>query len=141
MSLTKLDKTRRGAKSDALTLTPKQELAIFALLEAGTIENAALSVGVSRQSLWAWMKIEPFQARLTDARAELFREGMNALKGSMSKAASVLVKLMDSRSENVRRLAASAILGLGLKANESIEIEERLSRLERIAEENARIKF
>lgn len=136
-----MKESKRKLKSDALVLTPKQEAAIFALLEAGTIESAAKSVGVSRTSLWAWMKIEPFQARLTDARAELFREGMNALKGSMSKAASVLVKLMDSRSENVKRLAASAILGLGLKANESIEIEERLSRLERIAEENGRIKF
>ena len=136
-----MKENKRKAKSDALTLTPKQEAAIFALLEAGTIESAALSVGVSRTSLWAWMKIEPFRNRLTDARAELFREGMSALKGSMSKAAGVLVKLMDSKSENVRRLAASAILGLGLKANESIEIEERLSRLERIAEENSRIKF
>jgi len=136
-----MKRNERKTKADALALTPKQEAAIFALLEAGTIESAAQSVGVSRTSLWAWMKIEPFQARLTDARAELFREGMSALKGSMSKAAAVLVKLMDSKSENVRRLAASAILGLGLKANESIEIEERLSRLERIAEENSRIKF
>ena len=136
-----MKENKRKAKSDALTLTPKQEAAIFALLEAGTIESAALSVGVSRTSLWAWMKIEPFRNRLTDARAELFREGMSALKGSMSKAAGVLVKLMDSKSENVRRLAASAILGLGLKANETVEIEERLSRLERIAEENSRIKF
>jgi len=136
-----MKRNERKTKADALALTPKQEAAIFALLEAGTIESAAQSVGVSRTSLWAWMKIEPFQARLTDARAELFREGMNALKGSMSKAASVLVKLMDSRSENVRRLAASAVLGLGLKANETVEIEERLSRLERIAEENSRIKY
>jgi len=136
-----MKRNERKTKADALALTPKQEAAIFALLEAGTIESAAQSVGVSRTSLWAWMKIEPFQARLTDARAELFREGMNALKGSMSKAAGVLVKLMDSRSENVRRLAASAVLGLGLKANETVEIEERLSRLERIAEENSRIKY
>jgi len=136
-----MKENKRKAKSDALTLTPKQEAAIFALLEAGTIESAALSVGVSRTSLWAWMKIEPFRNRLTDARAELFREGMSALKGSMSKAASVLVKLMDSKNEDTRRLAASAILGLGLKANETVEIEERLSRLERIAEENSRIKF
>jgi len=136
-----MKRNERKTKSDALTLTPKQEAAIFALCESQTLEDAAQSVGISRTSLWAWMKIEPFQARLTDARAELFREGMSALKGSMSKAAGVLVKLMDSKSENVRRLAASAILGLGLKANESIEVEERLSRLERIAEENSRIKF
>jgi hypothetical protein len=136
-----MKRNERKAKPDALALTPKQEAAIFALLESQTLEDAAQSVGISRTSLWAWMKIEPFQTRLTDARAELFREGMSALKGSMSKAAAVLTKLMDSRSENVRRLAASAILALGLKANESLEIEERLSRLERIAEENSRIKF
>jgi len=136
-----MKRNERKTKADALALTPKQEAAIFALLEAGTIESAAQSVGVSRTSLWAWMKIEPFQARLTDARAELFREGMSALKGSMSKAASVLVKLMDSKSENVRRLAASAILGLGLKANESIEVEERLSKVELIIRENEKIKY
>jgi len=130
MNLTKLDKTRRKPKSDALALTPKQELAIFALLEAGTIESAALSVGVSRQSLWAWMKIEPFRDKLTDARAQLFREGMGALKGSMAKAAGVLVKLLDSNNANVRRLAAVAILSLGLKAHESVDLEARLGALE-----------
>lgn len=136
-----MKKHERKAKADALILTPKQEAAIFALLEAGTIENAALAVGVSRTSLWAWMKIEPFRDKLADARAELFREGMGSLKGSMGKAAAVLVKLMDSKSENIRRLAAVEILSLSLKAHETLEIEERLSRLERIAEENSRIKF
>jgi len=136
-----LNKSERKPKGDALMLTPKQEAAIFALLESSSMEDAAQTIGVSRTSLWAWMKIEPFQTRLMDARAELFREGMAALKGSMSKAAGVLVKLMDSRNENTRRLAAAAVLGLGLKAHESIDIEERLSRLEKIAEENSRIKI
>lgn len=125
-----MKESERKPKNSALMLTPKQEKAIFALLESQTLEDVALSVGISRTSLWAWMKIEPFRDKLTDARAELFREGMGQLKGSMAKAASVLVKLLDSNNANVRRLAAVAILSLGLKAHESVDLEARLEALE-----------
>ena len=115
------------------TLTLKQNAAISALVESPTIVEAARIVGISRTSLWLWLKLEPFKARLMEARAEVFRENMAGLKASLSKATTRLSKLLDSKDENIQRLSASTIWSLCLKANESIDLEERLARLEKIA--------
>lgn len=127
---------RPGRKSEAAELTPKQEAAILALLESPTLEGAARIGGVSRGSLWAWMKAEPFKGKLTAARGELFRENIAGLKATLSGATAKLAALLSSKDEGVRRLAASTLWSLSLKANETLDIEERLLRLERIAEEN-----
>lgn len=113
------------------TLSPKQEAALLAVLESDTMEDAAKAAGVSRTALWNWTRDDVFKARLAEARAELFGAALQSLKGSMKTAADVLARLMNSRNENTRRLAAAAVLTLGLKAHEALSVEERLSRLEK----------
>ena len=126
-------KKRKSASTDALI--ERQGRAVLALVEAPTVEDAAQRAGVSRSILYVWLRDEGFKARLDAARAELFHEGLDALRGTMGKAARVMAALLDSRNENTRRLTAVAVLGLGMKANETIDIEMRLARLEALASE------
>jgi cytochrome c biogenesis protein CcdA len=104
--------------------------AIKALVEAPTVEAAARSSGIGRTTLYRYMSEDDFKEELGEARAEAFAAGLAALKSAAAKAASTLAALMDSRSENTRRLAAIAVLSLGLKAAEAVDFESRLVRLE-----------
>jgi len=115
-------------------LTGKHLKAIAEILAAGTMEEAARRSGVSKSTLYEWMKQEPFYKRLEEARAEVFNEGLGIIKAGTSKAARKLIELLDSRNENTRRLTAQEILALSLKISETQEIERRLERLEELLE-------
>jgi len=129
---TKPNETEREMK--ARELTDRQRRAIPAMLEGKTIEAAAKAAGVSKTTLYEWMKQEPFHVRLEEARADLFKEGLDILKAASGKAARRLIELLDARNENTRRLTAREILALSLKISETQEIEKRLERLEEILE-------
>jgi len=115
-------------------LRGKQLKAIAEILETGSMEEAARRSGVSKTTLYEWMKQEPFRKRLEEARAEVFNEGLGIIKAGTSKAARKLIELLDSRNENTRRLTAQEILALSLKISETQEIERRLERLEELLE-------
>jgi hypothetical protein len=48
----------------------------------------------------------------------------------MARAAGTLAKLLDAEKESVRLGAARALLELGVKLRESVELEQRLAALE-----------
>jgi len=125
---------RRQVSAAASGLKQKQAAALLALIEAPTMADAARRAGVSRSALFLWMKDATFKAKLDELRAEMFDEGLGLLKAATSKAARVLSALLDSRNENTRRLAGVSILTLSLKANETMEIEARIRKLETIVE-------
>ena len=115
-------------------LTPRQYKAIEALLEAPTITAAAQAAGVARVTLYAWLKLEPFRNTLETARAAIYREGVDTLKGATGLAAGRLIELLDSRNENTRRLTAHEILTLAIRIDENQTLEKRLAALEQALE-------
>lgn len=115
-------------------LTDRQLRAIPAILEASSMEAAARAAGLSKGTLYEWLKQTPFRERLEAAREELFREGLSQLKGATRKAAQQLIGLLDARNENTRRLTAREILSLSLKIAEIQELEKRIERLEETLE-------
>jgi phage terminase small subunit len=133
--LDKNRRIRRQVSAAASGLKQKQAAALLALIETPTMTAAARRAGVSRSALFLWMKDATFKAKLDELRAEMFDEGLGLLKASMGRAARCLAALLDSRNENTRRLAAVSILGLGIKANETMEIEARIRKLETIVED------
>jgi len=130
MTRTKVNESER--EEGGRELTARQRHAIPLILESQTIEAAARAAGISKTTLYEWMKQDPFRLELESSRAALFKEGMDALKGAAGKAARKLVELLDSRNENTRRLTAREILTLGMKINEIQELERRVEQLEEI---------
>lgn len=117
-------------------LTSKQRKAIKYILENNSIEEAAREAKISRGSIYNWLKDEHFKERLERERTILFEEGLNALKGATTKAAKTLIELLESSDRNARRLAAKEIISFAIKAVEIKELEERVSQLEEILEQN-----
>jgi hypothetical protein len=71
--MTKNDETRR--------ISARQERALDFLAAGATITQAAKEIGVSRQTLSAWVNRDPFfRAALNERRADLWRSGQDRLR-------------------------------------------------------------
>jgi transposase len=110
--------------------------AIMCLLGSDSIELVAKKAGVSRGTIYNWLKDERFKGRLEQERQKLFEEGLNALKAATTKAAQTLIKLLDSKDLATRRLASKTIIDFAIKAVEMKELEERVGQLEKFVEQN-----
>lgn len=115
-------------------LTARQLKTIPAILDAPSMEAAARAAGIAKSTLYEWTRQEPFRAALEAARADIYRTGIDTLKGAAGKAAGRLIELLDSRNENTRRLTAREILALSMKIDESQTLEKRLTAIEEALE-------
>ena len=115
-------------------LTARQLKTISAILEAPSMEAAARAAGVAKSTLYEWIQLEPFRAALEAARGDIYRAGIDTLKGAAGKAAGRLIELLDSRNENTRRLTAREILALSMKIDETQTLEKRLTAIEEALE-------
>jgi hypothetical protein len=111
-------------------LTVNQEKAISAIIQAGTIEGAAGKVGLSRTTLYTYLKDESFKQRLDEERKLVFDEATGLIKTASKQAAATLVNLLGHRDPGVRRLTATNILNFAIKGVELHDLEERLDRIE-----------
>lgn len=123
-----------------MALTGRQLKAIPILIGCDTVEDAARKTGVAKGTLYGWMKEEEFNLAVSTARKKLLDKAMNKLTNVTMKAVNTLEKLLDAKSEAVRRAAANDILAHALKHRELSEIEDRLESVEKIVLERRTYK-
>jgi hypothetical protein len=123
--------SRNVQKQGAFSLSGKQERAILAVLESRSIEEACRKADISRTLYYKWLRNDPhFADALKDRRDAANEETLERLQTGLSGAVDVLVDLLASENEWVRRVAANDVISRFLKAKELGELEERLARLE-----------
>jgi hypothetical protein len=112
-------------------LSPKQEAAALALAAGHPLRVAAKQSGAGARTIKTWTATVPaFGRRVAELRAEMTARAVGRLADGMSFAADTLRKLLTAKSETVRLGAARAVLEIGNKLRESIELEERITALE-----------
>jgi hypothetical protein len=113
-------------------LSPKQEAAAVALASGCTIEVAARECSAAVRTIKTWLADVPeFRQRIDGLRADMTKQALGRLVDSMTSAADTLGYLSrKAKSENVRLNAARAVLEMGVKMRETVELEERLAALE-----------
>jgi hypothetical protein len=112
-------------------LTPKQEAAALALAAGATRAEAAGAARCGERTIRTWQAERPeFARRVAELRAEMSARACGRLADGMAAAADALRALLKARSETVRLGAARALLELGVKLRESVELEERVRALE-----------
>lgn len=116
-------------------LTERQMKAIPFLVASATIEEGCKRAKISRETYYQWVSHPPFIEELRRQRDLVIGEAFGTLKANLTKAVDVLVGLLETKNENLKRFVANDILGHVLKAKELVEIEERLSAVERIIEQ------
>src|SRR5688572_492483 len=97
-------------KASERNLTPKQELAIIALLNETTIKAAAESVGISEVTLHRWLKLPAFLEAFRTARRATVEKATALIQNSAWAAAATLVRLPGSSSDSVKLRASQALL-------------------------------
>lgn len=127
------NKRAKMAKTGSEThLTPSQQRAIAALLEARDVRSAAATAGVGERTLYRWMGEEAFQSVLQQQQNELLQNVLRRLTNASSMALDALERGMQATEPMPQQLrAADIVLSKLLKAREMLETEERLEALER----------
>jgi hypothetical protein len=118
--------------NDAEKLSERQLKAIPYLVACPTFEEGRKKAKISRNALYDWLKNPLFKGELKKARDSVFAESLETLKGNISKAVETLIKLLeDSENTSLKRLVCNDIINHTLRAKEIMDIEERLSSIER----------
>ena len=116
-------------------LNQRQIKIIPILIGCDTVEEAARQAGISRGTIYGWMKQEEFQNAVESARKKLLDRAMNKLLNVAMDAVLALEKLLTAESEAVRRAAANDILNHIQRQRELKEFEGRLAAVEQTLSE------
>lgn len=116
-------------------LTPKQRKAVEALLVTGDVTAAAKEAGVSRESLYRWLKQSVFLEAVREAEARALDELSRLLVRLGRSAATTLAKAMSDADvpAATRVRAADVTLARLLQLRELATLEARVTELERAA--------
>ena len=114
-------------------LTPRKRKAIETLLTSGDVTQAARAAGVSRETLYRWLKAPDFQAALNDSTRQALESLSRTLVTLGEKAADTLRQALEDSTlaPGARVRAADIVLARILQLRELVDIETRLAKLER----------
>jgi transposase-like protein len=115
-------------------LTPKQRKAVEALLTTGEVTAAAKEAGVSKDTLYRWLKQPLFTQAVREAEARALDDLSRLLVRLGRTAAATLAKAMSDPAAPwaTRVRAADASLGRLLQLRELATLEARVVELERL---------
>jgi hypothetical protein len=116
----------RRKRDDALAM---------ALASGQTIRDAARVSGVSERTVTRRLSEPVFRARVSELRSGMIAQALGRMADGMADAADKLWQLLAAKSEAVQLGACRALLELGVKLRESVELEQRLATLEQLAQE------
>jgi hypothetical protein len=119
------DNGRRKRGDDALAL---------ALAGGKSLRDAAVAAGIAERTATRRWAEPAFRRHVAELRTEMVTQALGRIADGMADAAATLRKLLKAKSESVRLSACRALLELGVKLRESVELEERFAELERRAE-------
>lgn len=116
-------------------LTGRQHKAVSALLSTGEVKAAAAEVGVSRETLYRWLRQPAFLEAVRAAEAEALDELSRLLVRLGRTAVATIAKAMgDPGTPPATRVrAADAALGRLLQLRELAQLEARVQALEQAA--------
>lgn len=113
-------------------ITARQRRAIAALLTEKDAKQAAESAGVGYRSLCRWLDDRAFQSELKQAEGAIISEAVRALINDMAVNHEVMRDIRDGRAApNVKLRAAIALDQALLKWREALDLEQRISELEK----------
>src|SRR5712691_3427053 len=104
---------------------------VLALACGATVERAARQSGVSPRTVYRRLADPAFRKEVHDLRVEMLQRSAATLTAAASEAIKTLLTLQQPAEAGAVRLgAAKAILEIGMKLREMVDIEARLMELE-----------
>ena len=113
------------------SVTGDTETLVLALACGATVEAAARQSKVSDRTVYRRLKDPKFRARVREARSEMVKRAAGMLTAAAGESVRTLLSLQkESVTPAVRLGAARAVLELGIKVREMVELEARIAALE-----------
>ena len=104
---------------------------LLALACGATVESAARQAGLSGRTVYRRLQDPDFRRQINDLRSEMVERTAAALTAASGEAVKTLLELQKpSYPPAVRLGAARAILEIGTKLREMVELETRIKALE-----------
>lgn len=103
---------------------------VSALAAGATAGDAAGRARVSERTVYRRLQRPDFQLRLRAVRAAMIQQTSDALGSASVEAVERLRVLLKANSETVQLGAARAVLELGVRLREHVDMEERIRQLE-----------
>lgn len=117
-------------------LNERQKRILTFLLTSKSVKEAASLAGVRLATVFRWLKEPVFRAELERLREEVISDVVSRLKVQCLNASDVLVSLLGSQSESIRRGAANDIITHTQTFMNIRDIEGRLEKLEQSIKDN-----
>ncbi len=114
-------------------LTPRKRKALEALLTSGDISQAANTAGVSRDSVYRWLRDPDFQTALSNGT----QAALQGLSQSLLTLGAAAAKALQAALEDttaplaVKLRAADIVLTRLLQMRELVDLDKRLTELEK----------
>ena len=114
----------------ANTKATSNEEIIAALLQHGTIKEAAAAAGTNPRTIYDRMTDREFRAEYEAAKADIVRKAVNAINQKLSEAIESVAEIMTDKGVNpaVRLQAAQTILNNAAKFAERLKDDEHYTR-------------
>jgi len=107
------------------SLTPRQLKFIPFFLSCPSIEEACRKAHVSKPTVYGWLKEDAFSEEVRKQKDLIYGRAIDSLSAGTEEAVTKLMKLLNSRNENIALRAAQRILTLAIKAKETEDTESR----------------
>lgn len=114
------------------TKKASNEQIIAALLQHGTIKEAAAAVGVKPRTIYDRMQTRDFRSEYMEAKNDIIRKAVFSINQKLSAAVDAVCDIMTDKEANaaVRLQAAQIIINNAGKFAERLQINENTSRTE-----------
>jgi hypothetical protein len=116
-------------KRDTDKLSARQRLALPVIAAEATIEGAAEKIGVTRKTVYEWLKQEPFKRAIEEARKEYMESGFRTMRLAAKRAAEKIVQHLDCTDAKVSLRAAEDVIEF---AKEFISLEDHERRIKEL---------
>lgn len=109
------------------TTAVSNEEIIAALLESGTVKEAATKTGLTARTVYERMGDRDFRAAYNSAKADIVRQAVFSINGKLAAAIEAVADIMNDQSTNpaIRLQAAQTIINNAGKFAERLTVDER----------------
>lgn len=109
-----------------------EELLVAYLRSGFNLSETAKALGVCRQTVAKRFNSNEFQELLTVYRKNLFQSASQQLLEATTKSSTTLIKLLNSKNENIRLQSAVKILNIASDTTVIDDLEQELNSLKEI---------
>lgn len=106
---------------------------LIAYLESGfNLSETAKALGLCRQTVAKKVSTSEFQEELSRYRKHLFQQSSQLLLEATTKSSATLIKLLNSKNENIRLQSAVKILNIASDTTVFDDLQQELNSLKEI---------